>query len=393
MAFTASALLSKGATDAKQVRRDYINKYAQDAVREMYKSGVPASITLAQGCLESSDGKSPLAIEANNHFGIKCSGWTGPGFYQDDDAPNECFRSYPSALESFDDHSNFLRSRPRYSSLFELESTDYKGWAHGLKRAGYATDPSYADRLIRIIEEFELHQYDLQGAALIAADRTATAAAPPVPSARQTPDVLPVAEQVAPPTTPAVTPASDPVEDSPAPPAEKRPAAVSPEVPPAAAPVKEEPSVAASEPIASTSNVSVFESLKKNISGKIFVPAVEPVNVFGERKVFVNNGASYVIARRGDTFKGMSEEMQLGYWQLPKYNELPMDAKLKEGQKVYVTPKRSSASVPYYVVREGDTIHSISQELGVKSKFICSLNGLQSEEPLKPGIRLSVAGD
>jgi hypothetical protein len=109
--------------------------------------------------------------------------------------------------------------------------------------------------------------------------------------------------------------------------------------------------------------------------------------------VHVNNGASYILARRGDSFKSLSEELQLGYWQLPKYNELPMEARLREGQRVYITPKRSSAAVPYYVVKDGDTIHSVSQDLGMKSKFICSLNGLQPDEPLKSGVRLVLSAD
>ena len=103
------------ATDPKTARLQYINDHKEDAIREMQKSGIPASITMAQDCLESSDGKSPLAIEANNHFGIKCANWSGPSFTQDDDAKDECFRKYNTALESFDDHSNFLKTRPRYA--------------------------------------------------------------------------------------------------------------------------------------------------------------------------------------------------------------------------------------------------------------------------------------
>lgn len=151
------------AGDFNAERLNYINQYKDDAIRDMIKTGVPASITLAQACLESSNGKSKLAMEANNHFGIKCSNWTGPTFIQDDDRKDECFRKYNSVLESYDDHSYFLRSRPRYASLFELEKTDYKGWAHGLKKAGYATDPSYAERLIKIIEEYQLYQLDRGG--------------------------------------------------------------------------------------------------------------------------------------------------------------------------------------------------------------------------------------
>ncbi len=141
-------------------RQSYINEHKDDAIRDMKKTGVPASITLAQACLESQDGRSALAKEANNHFGIKCSNWTGPSYIQDDDTKDECFRKYNSTLESYIDHSNFLLTRPRYAFLFQLEKTDYKGWAHGLKKAGYATDPNYATRLIKIIEENQLHIYD-----------------------------------------------------------------------------------------------------------------------------------------------------------------------------------------------------------------------------------------
>jgi len=142
-------------------RQDYIETYKDQAIREMHASGVPASITLAQGMLESDYGNSPLAKYARNHFGIKChKGWEGPSFIQDDDERNECFRKYYSAYDSYRDHSEFLRTRDRYASLFELKQTDYKGWAKGLKKAGYATNPKYADLLIRIIEENGLHQYD-----------------------------------------------------------------------------------------------------------------------------------------------------------------------------------------------------------------------------------------
>lgn len=142
-------------------RSEYIEKYKEDAIKEMHHSGVPASITLAQGILESGDGNSPLALYANNHFGIKChSAWQGETFIMDDDEKNECFRKYPTAYESFKDHSEFLTSRSRYAALFELKITDYEGWAKGLKDAGYATNPKYADLLIALIEKHELNKYD-----------------------------------------------------------------------------------------------------------------------------------------------------------------------------------------------------------------------------------------
>lgn len=144
----------------------YISTFDQDAVREMLKSGVPASITLAQGMLESDNGNSDLAINARNHFGIKChSTWTGKRYHKDDDAKGECFRVYVSAYESYLDHSDFLKRNKRYEFLFSLERTDYKAWAYGLKKAGYATNPKYPELLIKIIEENSLHRFDKMMAA------------------------------------------------------------------------------------------------------------------------------------------------------------------------------------------------------------------------------------
>lgn len=309
----AVLMLSTMATFAgenrKLTREEYIRLYREDAIREMQKSGVPASITLAQACLESSDGNSPLAREANNHFGIKCSNWNGPGYHQDDDAPNECFRKYNSVFESFDDHSQFLKTRPRYANLFQLDPTDYKGWAHGLKKAGYATDPSYAHRLIKIIEEYELHQYDLM----------------------EDPNIL--------------TASSAPVL-------------------PAVAPPKPQ--------------------------SKIYVPATDAVSLSAKRRILKLNGIEYILARKGDTFKSLSEEFHLGYWQLPKYNEMKFGAPLEEGQIVFLQPKKKEAAKRFYTVKEGDSIHSISQQLGVKSKYIIKYNNLAEGQPLAAGSKLVV---
>ena len=139
----------------------YIKKYRELAVEEMKKYHIPASITLAQGLLESGAGQSALARKSNNHFGIKCgSDWYGKTVSHDDDARGECFRAYKHPKDSYEDHSKFLAGRPRYASLFNLNITDYKGWARGLKKAGYATNPRYADQLIGIIELYELYKYD-----------------------------------------------------------------------------------------------------------------------------------------------------------------------------------------------------------------------------------------
>ena len=142
---------------------NYIQKYSSVAVSEMHRSGVPASITLAQGLVESAAGQSSLAVKANNHFGIKChSDWKGKKTYRDDDKANECFRVYSNAAASFKDHSDFLRYQDRYKFLFDLDPTDYKAWARGLKKAGYATDRLYADKLIKVIEDYELYRFDTE---------------------------------------------------------------------------------------------------------------------------------------------------------------------------------------------------------------------------------------
>lgn len=143
-------------------RSQYIETYKDAAIASMKSHGIPASITLAQGCLESGDGNSDLAVKANNHFGIKChKDWNGAEYYKKDDDPGKsCFRKYRNPAESFKDHSDFLRYRERYAFLFDLEITDYKSWCYGLKKAGYATAPDYAQKLIKIIEDYQLYKYD-----------------------------------------------------------------------------------------------------------------------------------------------------------------------------------------------------------------------------------------
>ena len=164
-------------------QQKYIEKWAGVAQQEMQRSGVPASITLAQGLLESDSGQSDLASRSNNHFGIKChSDWTGGKVMHDAETGKECFRAYKSATESFRDHSDFLRYQDRYKFLFELDPTDYKGWAQGLKKAGYATDPLYPAKLIRIIEENKLYVFDSD---------VAPSSLPPSPKSLEEPRRLP----------------------------------------------------------------------------------------------------------------------------------------------------------------------------------------------------------
>ncbi|MCQ2176598.1 MAG: glucosaminidase domain-containing protein [Bacteroidales bacterium] len=149
-------------------QQEYIQKYSEIAVSEMLRTGIPSSITLAQGILESDSGRSDLAVNANNHFGIKChNDWNGLSYRHDDETSQECFRAYSSPEESFVAHSDFLKERNRYAALFKLDSKDYKGWASGLSYCGYATDPMYPEKLVRIIEEYSLFDFDNAGCAVL----------------------------------------------------------------------------------------------------------------------------------------------------------------------------------------------------------------------------------
>lgn len=151
---------SDGNAQGRTSIAEYIGTYRNIAIQEMRSHGIPASIKLAQGILESGFGNSELAVNANNHFGIKCHGWPGPGYLYDDDARDECFRKYEDPVQSWLDHSQFLLTRPRYAFLFELDPMDYESWAYGLRMAGYATNPNYPQKLIRVIEEHDLAIYD-----------------------------------------------------------------------------------------------------------------------------------------------------------------------------------------------------------------------------------------
>lgn len=160
-ALLLAAFCSTAKSQVRQTREEYVDRYKSIAVNHMERYGIPASITLAQGILESDCGNSYLSMQSNNHFGIKCKrNWQGKKIYHDDDAKGECFRVYPSVEASYRDHAEFLDSQPRYDSLFAYPATDYRSWARGLKAAGYATAPDYAERLVRIIEETQLYLLD-----------------------------------------------------------------------------------------------------------------------------------------------------------------------------------------------------------------------------------------
>jgi hypothetical protein len=296
----------------KMTAKEYIEKYKEVAIAEMNSFGIPASIKLSQGLLESSSGNSDLATEANNHFGIKCKKeWTGPTFFKDDDEKQECFRKYSSVLASYEDHSRFLKNSARYAELFKLELTDYKGWAYGLKKAGYATNPQYPQLLIKTIEENRLYEFDKPGSS----------------------PVLQMPKQ------------------------EKKP----------------EPIVVKPGKKPSGNDIPDFEMKR--------MPS---------REILYRNKVEYILVKEGDTYEKLTKEMDLMTWQIYKYNDLPQSAKAKPGEIVYIKPKRRKAAVETHLVKQGETIRSVSQEYAVKMKRICDLNNLEETSLLKPGTTLKL---
>ncbi len=305
--FIFLASLGYGQQNAPRMSvNDYVLKYKEIAIRKMKEHGIPASITLAQGLLESGNGNSELAVNANNHFGIKChETWTGPVYHMDDDAANECFRKYSNPEESFEDHSVFLMTRSRYAFLFQYDITDYSSWAHGLKKAGYATNPNYARLLIKLIEENRLYEYD------------------------------------------------------------------------------KAQSVLTEEPVFDLKNLPIEYSRMKDQA---------PVDVIDlgkfQRQISLNNGVKYIIARKGDSFERIAEDLGVMPWQLIRYNELKRGDKLSEGQILYLQPKKRKGSAEYHVVKAGESLYSISQLYGIKTKHLLKKNRMKAGMHVYPGLRL-----
>ncbi len=284
---------------------EYISQYKSLAIDEMKKYHIPASITLAQGILESESGNSQLAVKANNHFGIKChKGWTGKTFYQDDDVKDECFRKYNKPGESYRDHSEFLSTRDRYNFLFDLDISDYKGWAYGLKQAGYATNPRYPELLIRIIEENGLDKY--------------------------------------------------------------RPGQRS--------------AVSGQQSKLRTQHSELPEPRTFEMAGR----------AGNDRVIFLNNGVKFILAREGDDFYKLEAELQIYSRQLFEYNEMSKKDKLKAGEKVYLEKKKGKAKNEIHIVRQGETLWSVSQDYGIRLKAICRLNSRKPGDNLSAGERLKL---
>ena len=302
----------------------YIEQFAGLAVEEMYRSGIPASITLAQGLLESGYGLSELAVKGNNHFGIKChNNWAGGKMYYDDDRKGECFRKYKSPEDSYRDHSDFLRYRDRYKFLFDYKITDYKSWAHGLKKAGYATDPAYPKKLINLIETYELHQYDTKKASFAKQDRKSSDKEGKKQDKNN----------------------SEP----------ERP------LPPTPNEIEQV------KPLTDSQRQDFHFSLT--------------------RQMYSQNGVPFVYSVEGETYQSIAASNNLFEREILKYNEATKGEQPRPGEVVYLKPKRNQAAkgLDKHVFEEGDSMRSISQRFGVKLGKLYKMNGMPEGYTPKEG--------
>ena len=342
----------------------YIQKWAPTAVREMYRSGVPASITLAQGILESRYGLSPLASEGNNHFGIKChKDWKGKSMRYDDDAKGECFRVYDSADESFQDHSDFLRYRDRYKFLFDLKITDYKGWAYGLKKAGYATDPNYPAKLIKYIEDYKLYEYDTM--TYEESERVAE-------SVEKNTEVARGDSKVDSGKKSAAVKKEKAKKDRKARRTKKKR-------------VKEEP----------VSDVIPASPLSLEEPKRIDKNGLEVFSFSLTREAYSRNGVPFITSVEGETYSSIAQSYHLYLNELLRFNDLSRSEELLPGTVVYLQAKKNQSEKgldKYIVGSDDESLRDICQRFAVKMSSVMKMNGFPSGYEPREGDTIILRG-
>lgn len=361
----------------------YIDRWASTAVREMYRSGVPASITLAQGILESRAGQSPLAAEGNNHFGIKChSDWKGKTMKVDDDRRGECFRVYKSADESFRDHSDFLRYQDRYKFLFDFDTKDYESWAYGLKKAGYATDPAYPSKLLKLIEDYDLSRYDSMTQAQ--ASRASSKASKAENSSS------PAVSKPSPSVPSEVKPADGGKVSRAEAKAEARAAAK-------AAKVEDKAAERARKSAERQARKSRLEDIPDEIpqspnsieqARKYTRQAAEEFRFSLSREVFTMNGVPFIYSIEGETYSSIAASNHLFAKEILAINDLTAEQKLLPGTVVYLQMKKTQAEKgldKYIVESDGESLRDICQRFAVRQKSIEKLNGFSAGHILREG--------
>lgn len=360
------------ASAQKTSPEQYISEYKNLAISEMKRMGIPAAITLAQGILESESGNSDLAQRSNNHFGIKCkSSWTGNSVTHDDDEKSECFRAYNDVEESYRDHSNFLKGSARYANLFQLDPTDYKGWAYGLKKAGYATNPRYPEILIRHIEKYNLEQYDLFDAREIPADIAKVKPDPITISPVQLEKEI-AKEEVS------ITPNSKMVING-----------------SKAIFVAEGTSLLA---IATRNNIKLSKLLEMNDLTKDGL--LEKAGVIFLEKKKKEGNRNLTVVQSGQTLHDISQNYGIILKNLCEYNHLEEDAELSSGTQLFLRPQQEASQkitsanqethssdkenkttdkFKSHQVLQGEGLYAISKKYGVSVSNLKEWNNLKSD--------------
>lgn len=355
----------------KERTEAYINSYKELAIEEMLRTGVPASIKLAQGILESQFGESPLAKNANNHFGIKCkTEWTGGKTYQDDDAKGECFRVYPDAAQSYKDHSDFLKTRPHYAFLFKLEPTDITGWAYGLKRAGYATSPTYPEKLLRVVEDYKLHQYTMLALAI----RENRNAPVPAPATKNT-----VTDEVV------KAPVVEAKEDKAAVVVLKNEVDNNKEIK-----LVEENKVKDDDKAVAVKTTASIEE-----TTDIAVVPEKKAEAVVEKKVssypdgiFTINHTKAIYAKEGTSLLALAHRYDISLSKLFDFNELPESDILATDQLLFIEKKQKRGASDLHEVVAGETLHAICQKEGIRLESLLEYNKLKKDSPLTAGQKL-----
>jgi LysM repeat protein len=358
---------------------DYIEKYKAIAMKEMKRTGVPASITLAQAIVESNSGESNLAKNHNNHFGIKCkSDWTGAKAYQDDDTKQECFRAYDAAEQSFKDHSNFLKNRPNYVDLFLLDPVDDTAWAYGLKKAGYATASDYPKKLLKIIDDYELAQYNFPELA-----NEVEEAEPPInKSTYDTIIAQPSVDSVKK-STPDTISKIVIVESK----SLNKPAGI------AQSNTNEYTTPLPSKQLA-PAKIAIVDSVKKEITAPIQITpkeqtaittveqpteTLEPVYNYPEGRFRINQVPA-ILGKKNRSYVEIAIQYNLPLYKLFEYNEIKEALLLERDQLIFLAPKKKEGAKSFHIVKNNSTLHEISQLEGIQLSSLQSYNPQLSDE-------------
>lgn len=370
LVFIFMLALSTMANAQREKVQNYVNQYKDLAMAEMRRTGVPASITLAQAILESQSGESKLAQKSNNHFGIKCkTEWTGEKTYHDDDLRQECFRVYPTVEDSFKDHSDFLKNREYYTALFKLDPTDDKGWAYGLKKAGYATEKTYPTRLLKLIEDFELHQYSVQ----VLENKDLPKNNERVETKLTTPTNTPIVKSSA------VT--SMPVNNSP------RLRVINQTKPPVVEEQEKMDSLVNQTAAAIETAQQEQELVKTNKENY-----KEPVkkNTLYPSEPFSINHTKVIFAAAGTATLSIANKYGISLSKLFDFNEMEQTDILDQDQLLFLEKKLKKGATDIYVCKAGETLTEIAQKEGVRLDALMEYNKLSKNSVLTDGQKLQL---